>query len=289
MDESKNRFADYAPNGAKWVTLSSGEFYPDVLEDAVALYSPVLTLFSQLLKRAESTPALFLSISQTKPVWMRIQLLRIFRKYASPATPVEMLKKKTKADWIIKQFSRTFRAIHEIQDKFDARPMPDEAMCALLWEYKSRGQKGYDLTEKMFGLLRQQLPQYELYGPERAGNDIRLGDVFPDYPKHDRPADFVIKQGEQIRAVGFARYDGDRGGSQEDDRTGGNQNAANEILQFAQRKGLNVKVIFVNDGPGLLLGSMWKDYGFLEDSSSSIIVVTLRMIPIRLTEEWLNS
>ena len=28
--------------------------------------------------------------------WMRIQLCRVFRKYVSPATPVEMLKKKTK-------------------------------------------------------------------------------------------------------------------------------------------------------------------------------------------------
>jgi hypothetical protein len=49
-------------------------------------------------------------------------------------------------------------------------------------------------------------------------------------------------------------------------------------------------VIFINDGPGLLLGSMWDDYSSLESmETGKIIVLTLRMIPERITREWLTS
>lgn len=167
--------------------------------------------------------------------------------------------------------------------------MPDETLCAILWEYKDRGQKGYDMTERMFELLRIKFPDYVLEGPERAGRDILLGEVFPDYPKPDRPADFAIKKDGVVLAIGFARYDSDRGGAQEDDRTGGYHNASSELLEYAKGKDLRTKVIFVNDGPGLLLGSMWNDYSYLEEVSDDIKVVTLRMIVDRISEEWLNS
>jgi hypothetical protein len=37
--------------------------------------------------------------------------------------------------------------------------MPDETLCAILWEYKDRGQKGYDLTERLFTIIREKFPQ----------------------------------------------------------------------------------------------------------------------------------
>ena len=90
-------------------------------------------------------------------------------------------------------------------------------------------------------------------------------------------------------AVGLARYDSDRGGAQEDDRTGGYKNCADEVLAYAQEQGLDLRVIFLNDGPGLLLGSMWRDYAALEESwPGKIKVVTLRMMPERITAEWLG-
>ena len=282
-------FGDYKEEGANWITLANGEYYPDILVDACNLYQPVLELFGQFLKKSESSERLFLYISELRQPWMRTQLLRVFRKYVSPLTPVEMLKKKTKAQWILAEFGRQFRPVAEVQKAFFSRPMPDEALCALLWEYKSRGQKGYDLTERMFHLLRKKFPGLDISGPERAGKDILLGQIFEDYPKPDRPADFMIKDGEEVLAIGFARYDGDRGGAQEDDRTAGNRDAANELLKYAKDKKLRTKIIFVNDGPGLLLGSMWDDYAFLENSSDNIIVVTLRMIIDRITIDWLKS
>jgi len=283
-------FADYKTDAHNWITLSSGEYYPDILQDACELYKPVLVLFGQLMKSSESSIQFFLNISNVADGWMRIQLARVFRKYVSPETPVEMLKKKTKAQEICDQFGKGFRPIHEVQKAFNTRPIPDEALCALLWEYKDRGKKGYDLTEKFFNLFRQTFRDLGIIGPERAGRDILMKEVFADYPNPNRPIDFVITTGETILAIGLARYDGDRGGSQEDDRTGGYSNCANEFLTYANSKNINTKIIFVNDGPGLLLGSMWNDYANLEQSwQGKIIVLTLRMVAERLTPDWLNS
>ncbi len=201
-----------------------------------------------------------------------------------------MLKKKTQASAICERFADEFRPIQEVQRAFTSRPMPDEALCALLWEYKDRGKKGYDLTERFFAMIRTQLSMFEITGPERAGRDIRLGTVWDDYPKADRPADFVIRRAGEVVAVGFARYDGDRGGSQEDDRTGGYRECAAEILTFAKKKRLGrLKVVFLNDGPGLLLGSMWRDYAAIENNGRGLVrVVTLRMVPERISAEWLE-
>lgn len=285
-------FADYKPDGRNWITLATGEYFPDILEDACKLYEPVLVLFGQLLRSSESSTRLLMLIAEQTDGWMRVQLARVFRKYVSPETPVEMLKQKSKAEKICTDFGKGFRPINEVQGAFSTRPMPDEALCALLWEYKDRGKKGYDLTERLFAMFREKFPGLSLSGPERAGKDILLGAVFPDYPKPDRPVDFIIREPAkgEVLAVGLARYDGDRGGAQEDDRTGGYRNCADEILTYARKHRLRVKVIFINDGPGLLLGSMWEDYAALERSHKGrILVATLRMVPERLTREWLAS
>lgn len=252
-------FCDYQADAATWITLATGEYYPDILPEACELYKPVLVLLGQLLRRSESSTALFQNICELTETWMRIQLARVFRKYVSPTTPVEMLKGKSKVKAIFEQFGAGFRPIQEVQRAFESRPIPDEALCAVLWEYKDRGKKGYDLTEKFFTRIRAQLPAYTIIGPERAGQDVLLGAIWPDYPKPDRPADFVIRHQDQVMAVGFARYDSDRGGAQEDDRTGGYRECANEVLKFDK-----LKVIFLNDGPGLLLGSSsWFNVGGL--------------------------
>lgn len=291
MPVARKDLEDYRRDAASWITLASGEFYPDILPEACELYKPVLVLFGQILKRSESSAALFANICDLKETWMRVQLARVFRKYVSPTTPVEMLKSKSKAKTIIEQFGSGFRPIQEVQKAFASRPLPDEALCAILWEYKDRGKKGYDLTEKFFALIRGQLPGFTIIGPERAGKDVLLGTIWADYPKPDRPADFVIKHDDRILAVGFARYDSDRGGAQEDDRTGGYRDCAREVLEFAKSKGLKkLKVIFLNDGPGLLLGSMWSDYVHLEKSGKGKIrIVTLRMVPERISAQWLET
>lgn len=274
-----------------YITLSTGEYYPDILEDACKLYAPVLETFSRHLKRSESSKALFISIAASPNQWMRNQLCRVFRKYVSPETPVEMLKKKSSAQKICVEFGDGFRPIHIVQGKFDSRPMPDEALCAVLWEYKDRGKKGYDLTDKFFDMIQGRFPDLCIWGPRGAGADVQAKQIWADYPNNSRPLDFVIssKDKKTIYAVGLARYDGDRGGAQEDDRTGGYKNCADEVLSYVHAHELKTKVIFLNDGPGLLLGSMWEDYSRIEERHpDEVIVLTLRMIDERLTASWLK-
>lgn len=292
MSKISDSFADYKTQGHKWITLATGEYYPDILVDACKLYQSVLEMFGQFVKTSESSSRLFLQISDVPQPWMRVQLARVFRKYVSPQTPVEMLKRKTKAQEICDQFGKGFRPIQEVQVAFESRPMPDEALCAVLWEYKDRGKKGYDLTENFFEMFQSYFPGLIIKGPKRAGQDIRMGSIFDDYPNPQRPVDFVIFDDgkKEILAIGLARYDSDRGGAQEDDRTGGYQSCADEILTYSSTHSYKTKIIFVNDGPGLLLGSMWDDYVKLENSwPGKILVITLRMLPERITKDWLYS
>lgn len=147
----RNSFADYKPDAHNWITLMTGEYYPDILQEACQLYEPVLVMFGQLLRTSESSVRLFIQISEVPSTWMRVQLLRVYR-------------------------------------------------------------------------------------------------------------------------------------------TGGYRSCADEILSYTQDRNLKTKVIFLNDGPGLLLGSMWDDYANIENSwSERIIVLTLRMVPDRITVEWLRS
>ena len=210
-------FRDYKADAEAWITLATGEYYPDILPDACDLYEPVLVEFGRLLRSAHSSTYLFKSIMEGIPnQWMRRQLCRVFKKYISPATPVEMLRVKSDAAKICEKFGESFRNIVEVQKKFNTRPIPDEPLCAILWEYKDRGKKGYDLTERLFEIFRSHLADMKIIGPERAGKDIRMGNVFKDYPKSDRPVDFVISEGKKVLVIGLARYDSDRGGAQED-------------------------------------------------------------------------
>lgn len=88
----KQSFADYRTDAATWITLATGQYYPDILPEACELYKPVLVLFGQILKRSESSPALFRNICEIRETWMRIQLARVFRKYVSPALSIDVVR-----------------------------------------------------------------------------------------------------------------------------------------------------------------------------------------------------
>jgi hypothetical protein len=201
-----------------------------------------------------------------------------------------MLKKKSMCDSICDQYESGFRQISVVQTKFASRPIPDEALCALLWEYKDRGKRGYDLTETFFNEFETHFRGHLISGPKRCGKDLFLHDYLPGYPNKTRPVDFVIqtKRSSQLVAIGFAHYDSDRGGSQEDSRTGEYFNAAKEIASYLGGNMTGIKIIFLNDGPGLLLGSMWDDYSRLEQTNDNVMVLTMRMFHERMTKEWLG-
>ena len=126
-------FEDYKNDAPNQITMANGAFYPDILVQACELYKPVLVYFGQLLKVSPSSEMLLKEITKLTQTWMRIQLLRVFRKYVSPDTSVEMLKSKNKIPMVCVTFGKDFRPINVVQKKFNERPLPDEALCAILW------------------------------------------------------------------------------------------------------------------------------------------------------------
>lgn len=288
------KFGDYKPVAHEYISSQERPFYPDYLQDAVFLYKDVFILFSALVEKSGSSADLLRRIHEQQGD-VRIQLLRVFRKYVSPQTSVEMLKVKSKVEDTISSFGGTFRDLAEVRNRLELRDQPDEALAAVFWEHHDRGTPGYVLTALFFDLFQELWGQeYEIIGPAQAGSDVQLQDVLPKFQKII-PADFLIMRRSDHRplVIGFAHYDSDRGGSQEDDRTGGNQDKVEKIMSYAARRRVPLQVLFVNDGPGLLLGSMWDDYARLEtdnivDDELRVMVLTLKMVRERLTESWIE-
>lgn len=275
---------------AQWVTFIAGEYYPDSLNGAKIIYRPILRRYRQLLQQCGSSEELLRTIAK-EPGKTMIQLTRIFRRYVSPDTSVEMLKHKTEIDSIIRSFGYRFRPIEEVRKAFASRPEEDEAMIALLQEYATRGRKGYTLTDLFFEWFDNTFgTMFQISGPRGAGKDIYLPDILPAYLT-STPTDFIIADDKgTLFVIGFARYDVDRGGAQEDDRTGGYNRTVTEVLQYTEDHNMALKILFINDGPGLLLGSMWDDYASLEKGrEDKVMVCTLKMLEHRLTEDWIRS
>ena len=68
------------------------------------------------------------------------------------------------------------------------------------------------------------------------------------------------------------------------------RDCAIEFLNYKKEQNINTKIIFLNDGPGLLLGSMWDDYSYIDKQfGDEVKVVTLRMFSDFITMNWLNS
>lgn len=283
-------FAEYKNINSQYITFIDSEFYPDYLDEATMIYGSVIEQFANLANTANSSADLLLRIAEI-PNPSRTQLLRVFRKYVSPDTSVEMLKVKKKINQIIKNYGNRFRNIEDVKEKLATRPTPDEALIAILMEYKNRGQKGYELTEAFFLWFEAHFgSEYLIQGPIRAGRDIMLDEVLENW-QEKTPTDILISRLDGTPLIiGFARYDSDRGGAQEDDRIGGNREKATNILKYANTYQLPLKVFFLNDGPGLTLGSMWNDYASLEtDGNGRVMVCTLKMLDERFTKDWLES
>lgn len=283
-------FAEYKTINSQYITFIDSEFYPDYLDEATIIYGSVIEQFANLVNTANSSADLLLRITEI-PNPSRTQLLRVFRKYVSPDTSVEMLKVKKKIAKIIEDYGNRFRNIEDVKDKLATRSIPDEALIAILIEYKSRGQKGYELTEAFFLWFEAHFGSaYLIQGPIRAGRDIMLDEVLENW-QEKTPTDMLISRLDGTPLViGFARYDSDRGGAQEDDRIAGNREKATHILKYADTYQLPLKVFFLNDGPGLTLGSMWNDYASLEtDGNGRVMVCTLKMLDERFTRDWLES
>lgn len=280
-------FEELGVDKRQWLTSLGTSFYPDFIDEAKVIYQPVIEQFTELVDQSDSSVELFRLIN-TKTGKQRKQLLRIFKKYVLPGVPVEDTGVKKNASDILKHHSNEMRDILEVRKLIKQRPTDDEALVTVLMEYANRGKKGYDLTEAFFEWFENRFQEkFTIQGPRRAGVDLQLRLLLKDFTD-EAPTDFIIKDNnKKVVAVGYGRYDSDRGGAQEDDRISGNNDKITKISEYNNRTGSKIKVIFINDGPGLALGSMWRDYAAL-DNKSGVLVCTLKMLEDRLTEEWLQ-
>lgn len=276
--------------------IDSTERFPEVLDVLLNKYSDHIDLFCKIIRDSKSSADVLRSIrSAARPADERMALLKMYRRCVSPVVDTETSKKIRKVDTetLVDSYGHTFKPIKKLQSQFADLPAEQKtALAALIGEYDTRGQLGYQLTEVFFDWFESQFAdRYSIAGPRRAGKDIELSDLFPGFGEA-YPCDFVIRRigDEEIVAVGFARYDSTRGGAQSDDRTGGNALKVHKAQAFDAFTDSRLKLVFLSDGPGLLHHDTWKEACNLDGQwNDRVRVVTLKIAPERLTAEWLES
>lgn len=223
-----------------------------------------------------------------------MSLLKLFRRCVCPVCDTETTKKITKisTESLVANYGPIFKPIDVLNSQFAA--MDDAMMSALavlLAENDTRGQSGYALTEMFFAWFEKTLgSRFEIRGPRRAGRDIELSALFKEY-SGSYPCDFVItgKKTPMPVAIGFARYDSTRGGSQSDDRTGGNEAKVLKAKELCAKTKHRFRIVFLADGPGLVHRDTWEEACQLDGAwNDNVRVTTLKLASERITASWLG-
>lgn len=275
--------------------LEHGLTFPESLEKRLQKYRDDILLFKKLVAEAESSACLLEEIrNPNKYSDNRMSLLKLFRRCVSLSCDTEATKKikKTPTASIVQNLGHTFKPIEILKGQFNALREPMiTALAALMGENDDRGQLGYALTGAFFTWFETNMLDFSISGPRGAGKDIELSSILNDF-EEDCPCDFIIqeKQTENVCAIGFARYDSSRGGSQSDDRTGGNANKVDKARRYFEKTGKALKLIFLADGPGLVHKDTWAEACKLDGAwDERVRVVTLRMAADRISKDWLLS
>lgn len=269
--------------------------FPEILEVLIDKYSDAIETFCRLIRESESSEDVLRKIRQAdRDANERMALLKMYRRCVSPVLDTETTKKikKISTETLIEAYGMTFKPIAKLKSQFEEMS-PDArfALAALIGEYDTRGQSGYELTGLFFDWFEEHFAgAYLIEGPRGAGRDIELSSIYPAF-KGAFPCDFVVRRASdnEVVAIGFARYDSTRGGAQSDDRTGGNANKVEKAKAFDSVTPTKLKIIFLSDGPGLMHGDTWEEACLLDGQwSGRVRVVTLKLAAKRITPEWLE-
>lgn len=268
--------------------------FPEVLELLIDKYGDAIDTFCNLIDECESSAEVLRRIRiKERSADERMALLKMYRRCVSPVLDTETTKKikRVSSNTLIEAYGETFKPISKLKRQFS--DLPNEykyALAALVGEYDTRGQLGYELTGMFFDWFEDHFGSaYIIEGPRGAGKDIELSDVLQGFVG-SYPCDFVIRRSDKsLVAVGFARYDSTRGGAQSDDRTGGNSNKVHKLKEFEVNNPSRIKIIFLSDGPGLMHGDTWTEACELDGQwDGRVRVVTLKLASVRITPEWLE-
>ena len=269
--------------------------FPEVLDILMDKYDDMIDVFRQLIIESDSSADVLRKIrSPARVPEERMALLKMYRRCVAPVLDTETTKKIKKIDsqTLIEAYGETFKPIAKLKSQFSVLPKEYRyALAALVGEYDTRGQLGYQLTGAFFDWFEEYFAeQYMVEGPRGAGRDIELSELYPAF-KGSCPCDFVIRRytDKEVLAVGFARYDSTRGGAQSDDRTGGNANKVEKVKAFDAVTPTRLKLIFLSDGPGLMHGDTWEEACALDGRwDGRVRVVTLKLASKRISPEWLE-
>jgi len=270
--------------------------FPEVLDILIDKYDDAIDIFCDLIKSSDSSADVLVKIRTTeRKADERMALLKMYRRCVSPVLDTETTKKikKVSNEMLIETYGETFKPIGKLKKQFGNLPKEMRyALAALIGEYDTRGQLGYQLTGAFFDWFEDHFKdEFIIEGPRGAGRDIELAEIFPDF-KGSFPCDFVVRKAKDNTpvAVGFARYDSTRGGAQSDDRTGGNSNKVDKAKKYFKNSGKHVKLIFLSDGPGLLHKDTWEESCTLDGKWNGYVrVATLKLAAKSITKEWLES
>lgn len=275
--------------------IDSSIRFPEILDLLVKKYENAIDIFCQLIDESESSAEMLEKIrTEDRDADERMALLKMYRRCVSPVLDTETTKKikKISTASLVEAYGETLKPISKLKAQFSNLPKEHKyALGALVGEYDTRGQLGYQLTGAFFDWFQDHFAgQYTIEGPRGAGRDIELSELYPDF-RDSFPCDFVIRRlsDQEVLAVGFARYDSTRGGSQSDDRTGGNANKVMKARAFDRIASTSLKLIFLSDGPGLMHGDTWEEACVLDGQwNGRVRVVTLKLAPVRITSDWLE-
>lgn len=292
-----NKYLRDIENPSSIITpIDSAVRFPEILEECHSKYADDIALFSELISISSSSAELLDRIRSPKiAAATRMSLLKMFRRCVSPVLDTETTKKISKISTkdLVDAYGATFKPIDKLKAQFGSLSSEHKAtLAALIGEYDTRGQSGYQLTEMFFDWFEGEYKGlFTIDGPRRAGRDVELSSVFVDFVGN-YPCDFVIRtegNNPEVLAVGFARYDATRGGAQSDDRTGGNLYKVAKAREYCEKKGRSLRVVFLADGPGLGHKDTWQEACDIDGEwDGNVRVTTLKLAPKRVTPAWLR-
>lgn len=270
--------------------------FPEAMEAFSVKYDGAIAYFHRLITQSSDSGDLLYRIRNCGlPGKRRMALLKIFRRCVAPVADTEATKKseyaKPTSDFVT-AYGHMFKPLPVLRQQFDVMSSDQRAaLAALVGEYDTRGRSGYDLTEMFFQWFETAFDgTFRLDGPRRAGRDIEVGAIFPDF-RGDCPCDFVVTElrTRAVLAIGFARYDATRGGGQSDDRTGGNADKLHKLERFCASTGRSLRLFYLADGPGLDHNDTWKATCDLDGEwDGNVRVTTFKLAPQRITPAWLR-
>lgn len=292
---SDNYFSQISDPHSVITAIDSAVRFPEILDLLRAKYESHIQTWLRLIDECDSSEALLHRIrSKEFDKDERMSLLKMFRRCVSPVLDTETTKKiqKVRTSDLVTNYGHTFKSITTLKRQFKSMSQDSlSALAALVGEYDTRGQLGYQLTNDFFNWFEDTFNGVlTIEGPRGAGRDIELSSLFPEY-QGSFPADFAIKDAKSgdVLAVGFARYDSTRGGAQSDDRTGGNANKVTKLEEFCRQYNKNLRLLFVSDGPGLSHKDTWAETCELDDAwGGNVRVTTLKTAHERVTLDWLK-